>query len=1046
MFQKQGNNNNINIDNDTNIDENLYSRQLYVLGKNAMHQITQSHILISGLSGLGVEIAKNIILSGVKEVVLSDTKKCDYIDLSTNYYLTKDDIGKNRAECCINKLKELNENVQVTLMKYGLLDNLLHLKKFSVIVLTDSSLEEQIIINKFTHSNNIKFINCMTWGLIGQVFCDFGENFLVKDIDGEEPKRVNINNITNEENAIVTCIEPHDMSFTDTIQFDDIKGMMEINGKKIKILECIDQFNIKIKCNTINFSKFDSNGTLGTITQIKQTRVINFKPLNESMLNPEFVHTNFIDFERPKHLHYCQLIYHQFIKEKTIIPDLENFEEFYELVNKYHNDNNDNNIDKNIVKKFLHCTKGSISSINSIIGGIVSQEIIKACSNKFHPINQWLYFDALNCLTDELIDFIKYEKVNYKKDRYLGQKLIFGNEIQNKLASTKCFIVGSGAIGCELLKQFAMMGIGTKDNGTIYITDMDIIEKSNLNRQFLFRNKDIGHSKSITAANAIKNINPELCIEAHNNRIGQENEHIYNEQFYKNLMFVANALDNVEARQYVDQQCVLNKIPLLESGTLGTKGNTQIIIPFLTESYGSTTDPPEKSIPVCTLKYFPYNIEHTIQYARDQFEGIFNQSVLATINYLENPDKIKNMKLTEMVLLSNNVHFILDNYPKNYDDCIKWAFNFWHEQYRDQIKDLLTYFPPNKLTKEKCLFWSGTKRCPKYLDFDFKNDLHIDYVYFGANLWAYIFNIEKKDRIYTQFCLSELEIPKYIPKCEFDDLEKEQEQKQSINNVNDNNVQSINNDKGNATIQIETKNNEIKNIINNLPKIQSINNIDGKEFKNYKLRPIEFEKDDDDNYHIDFITASSNLRAINYGIDPIDRHEIKKIAGKIIPAIPTTTAIVAGLITLELYKIIQNFDKIENYSNTFINLAIPIFAISEPIKAHSVEYKGNKYNLWNSFEIEGGKTLQELIDYFKNKYDIEIDSLYYETYSFYNNFSFNENAKKKLDMKIEDIINNFLIDNNENELVEGQTLMFTICVDDEIEDVDLPEAKYYVKF
>ena len=64
---------------------------------------------------------------------------------------------------------------------------------------------------------------------------------------------------------------------------------------------------------------------------------------------------------------------------------------------------------------------------------------------------------------------------------------------------------------------------------------------------------------------------------------------------------------------YMDRRCVYYHKPLLESGTLGTKGNVQVVIPHLTESYSSSQDPPEKSIPICTLKNFPNAIEHTLQ-------------------------------------------------------------------------------------------------------------------------------------------------------------------------------------------------------------------------------------------------------------------------------------------------------------------------------------------------------------------------------------------------------------------------------------------------
>ena len=160
--------------------------------------------------------------------------------------------------------------------------------------------------------------------------------------------------------------------------------------------------------------------------------------------------------------------------------------------------------------------------------------------------------------------------------------------LHERLTGLRYFLVGSGAIGCEMLKNWALMGVGTGADGRITVTDMDTIERSNLNRQFLFRPADLDQPKSEVAARAVQAMNPGLHIEPLTTRVGADTEATFNDDFFDSLHGVCNALDNVEARLYMDSQCVYYRKSLLESGTLGTKGNTQVVIPHVTESYGSS--------------------------------------------------------------------------------------------------------------------------------------------------------------------------------------------------------------------------------------------------------------------------------------------------------------------------------------------------------------------------------------------------------------------------------------------------------------------------
>lgn len=122
-------------------------------------------------------------------------------------------------------------------------------------------------------------------------------------------------------------------------------------------------------------------------------------------------------------------------------------------------------------------------------------------------------------------------------------------------------------------------------------------------------------------------MNPDMRshVIARLDKIHDGTSHIYNEKFFSDQTIVTNALDNVAARLYIDGKCVAARTTLIDSGTLGPKGHVQIVLPqYKTESYGSQNDPEDNNeIPHCTLKMFPEEILHCIEWAKDIFGKLF---------------------------------------------------------------------------------------------------------------------------------------------------------------------------------------------------------------------------------------------------------------------------------------------------------------------------------------------------------------------------------------------------------------------------------------
>ncbi|KAJ1967860.1 E1 ubiquitin-activating protein [Dispira parvispora] len=1004
------------------IDEGLYSRQLYVLGREAMQKMSASNVLIVGLQGLGVEIAKNVVLAGVKSVTLYDPEPATIADLSSQFFLTEADIGQPRATVTAPRLAELNQYVPVHVLGESPTPDVL--ERFSVVVLTGATLEQQLEINRFTHSNKRAFIAADTYGLFGHVFCDFGPAFAVTDTNGEEPIEGMIAAISKDKEGLVTSLDEtrHGLEDGDYVTFNEIQGMTELNQCEPRPVKVTGPYTFTIG-DTSNFSDYIRGGNF---QQVKQPKLFQFKPLEESLREPEFLISDFAKFDRPSQLHLAfqaLSLFRQAHEGALPRPHHEgDTQEFIELVKEL-NDNTKGEpveLSDDLLRKFAYGARGQLSPMTALFGGIVGQEVLKACSGKFSPIFQHLYFDSLESLPVDMPT--AEEEYQPSNSRYDGQVAVFGKTFQEKLANQRQFLVGAGAIGCEMLKNWAMMGLGTGPQGRIDVTDMDTIEKSNLNRQFLFRPKDVGQLKSETAIRAVSVMNPATTgkIIGHQDRVGPETENVYNDNFFEALDGVTNALDNVEARKYMDRRCVYYRKPLLESGTLGTKGNIQVVLPFLTESYSSSQDPPEKTIPVCTLHNFPNQIAHTIQWARDRFEGLFRQPAESANLYLTQPDFLESLSkqgVNRLETAQNLYEFLVEQKPRYFEECVQWARLKFEKYFNNDIQQLLFNFPLDAVTSSGQPFWSGPKRPPTPITFDPQNQLHMDFVMAAANLYAEIYGLNAvRDREAIRQLAVNCQVPSFTPRrgVKIQVQENENQQDNSAGVGDDHQVEDL------------------------IAKLPAPSTMPG-----YRLHPIDFEKDDDTNFHMDFITAASNLRASNYSITHADHLKTKFIAGKIIPAIATTTALVTGLVCLELLKIVGGHKKIEDYKNGFINLALPFFGFSEPIQMPVMKYHDVEFSLWDRFDVKGDLTLKEFMDYFQDKHELEITMLSCGVSMIYSFFMPKKKLEERMPMKMSKLI----------ELVSKKPIpphvkavVVEMCVNDrEGEDVEVPYVRLVLR-
>ena len=439
----------------------------------------------------------------------------------------------------------------------------------------------------------------------------------------------------------------------------------------------------------------------------------------------------------------------------------------------------------------------------------------------------------------------------------------------------------------------------------------------------------------------------------------------------------------------MDNRCVSNQKPLLESGTLGPKGHVQVILPHLTESYNSQRDPVESDIPYCTLKSFPSKIDHCIQWSRDKFESNFNLKSALVDKFLKDnqknlPDILNTLKTNENAVLDgliqfvkvcilfnsliNNYYFyffeyfykVIRSFCFTWDDCLMLARIKFEKYFSNKAKNLLHNYPLDHLMNDGTQFWKLPRRPPVPVIFNSNKNLHLSFIKSYAKLYAQSFNVKvteadlKNDKEIITFLEQKTNecLPKWKPKNKHIEID-ETKKKEEVTVTSSNDLSNI----------------ECANILENF--IQKNEN----NLVNVSLQPLTFEKDLDSNGHIDFIHSASNLRAAMYTLEQADRLLVKKISGKIIPAIATTTSCVAGFVSIELVKVVQQNWSLHNFRNLFLNLGLSLFLLSEPGSCVKSKIAESCYvSLWDKWTIQGNENflLKDFIKTVKESFHLSV--------------------------------------------------------------------------
>jgi ubiquitin-activating enzyme E1 len=930
--------------------EARFSRQIYAVGATAMRHMLASRVVIIGLSSVGAEIAKNVLLSGCNAVLLLDDTPVRPEHLESNYFIPRGVAPAEvlsqggRANAVLPALSSLNPTATTAVASW-IADNA------STDADSDAELADRVfrlvgtdggfgatavaladpltllgwtpaIVMRFLelcHGAGLPVVLAEHNGLFCRVFDDFGTSFTVEDPVGEEPATFSVVSWERDDTGAVKL----------TLDVTDHMVPLVAGDKAViaaGTTNCIARVTRRAGSDTIVVDMPDdgNDGQGFLASPSAQTERITVRECraavtvaHRAFTDPSCETTMSMTRDTSESTALYKALY-AYVSDNTRLPrlcvadDAERFQRQYCASSQCNH---------NVAQQFALTCSADLIGIAAFIGGVASQEVLKAITHRYMPSTQFTYYDFREAYIAPKSDQELAARAAVGAGSLPSHAAVFGTDALDRFKNADLFVVGAGAIGCEYLKNLALLGCGLGPKGRITVTDPDSIEMSNLSRQFLFREVHVGQNKATTAAEVMKKLfGPKLKLRALKEKVHGDSAHpltgIFNRRFWKQCTLICTAVDNIAAREFLDDCAVAHRKPMVDSGTQAARGHVEVFAPFVTARFRDASAPADagKAVPFCTLHFFPTSIEHCIQFAQELFNGKFTtapqnaQRCLAEYTHPSAYSDSLDSGVRLNVMRAVHETLIVDR-PDNVETAVQWARGWFDVVFVHPLRRLLENYPLDKKDDGGKPYWGGSKRPPSVPSFQFADVNHRAFVVQGARLWCRVHGVEPA-RL-DNFSVDELEkivagttLPEYhsaalhVPEASHSTSDDTAGDKTAATAPQDGHSGVDDEHAKKDAARREAEQRELAAIVGDLHGLR------GDGAAAVHVAPEVFEKDDAANGHVAFLTAVANIRARAYGIPQSDDTAVKRIAGRIVPAMITTTAVVTGLATLQVCRLL----------------------------------------------------------------------------------------------------------------------------------------------